>query len=148
MQLTRYTDYAVRVLIHLALHRERLVTISEVADAYAISRNHLVKVVHALGQHGLVATFRGKRGGLRLAQEPGAITLDVVVSRLEERLTPAECGACPIRQQCAFREALESGMAAFMETLAGYTIDDLVEGRAEGLRHALTPTESGAHRAV
>jgi Rrf2 family nitric oxide-sensitive transcriptional repressor len=139
MQLTRYTDYAVRVLIHLALHRDRLVTITEVADAYDISRNHLVKVVHALGQHGFVATFRGKRGGLRLALEPEAIALNEVIIRLEERLTPADCQHCPIQGQCVFETALERAMAAFMDTLADYTLADLVEGRAEALRRALEP---------
>ena len=137
MQLTRYTDYAVRVLIHLALHRDRRVTITEVADAYAISRNHLVKVVHALGQNGFVDTFRGKRGGLRLAREPEAITLDAVITRLEERLHPADCQDCPIQGACVFETALDPAMAAFLETLAGYTVADLVEGRGETLRRAL-----------
>ncbi|MFP4181722.1 RrF2 family transcriptional regulator [Thiohalospira sp.] len=143
MQLTRYTDYAVRVLIHLALHRDRLVTITEVAEAYAISRNHLVKVVHALGRHGFVATFRGKRGGMRLAQEPEAITLDTVVTRLEERLAPADCRDCPIQGECLFETALEEAMTAFLETLAGYSVADLVEGRGEVLRRTLE-----GHRAV
>ncbi|MGM0411767.1 MAG: RrF2 family transcriptional regulator [Pseudomonadota bacterium] len=143
MQLTRYTDYAVRVLIHLALHRERRVTITEVADAYAISRNHLVKVVHALGRNGFVDTFRGKRGGLRLAREPEAITLDAVITRLEERLAPAECTDCPIQGQCAFETALNEAMAAFLNTLAGYTVADLVEGRAETLRRTLERRAAG-----
>jgi Rrf2 family nitric oxide-sensitive transcriptional repressor len=143
MQLTRYTEYAVRVLIHLALHRERRVTITEVADAYGISRNHLVKVVHALGQHGFVDTFRGKRGGLRLAREPEAITLDEVVTHLEERLAPADCADCPIQGQCAFETALEEAMAAFLKTLGGYTVADLVEGRGETLRRTLEGRAAG-----
>ncbi|MDO9372430.1 MAG: Rrf2 family transcriptional regulator, partial [Gammaproteobacteria bacterium] len=68
MQLTLHTDYALRVLIYLRLKGDSLVTISEIADFYQISRNHLVKVVHHLANHGFIHTTRGKHGGMRLAR--------------------------------------------------------------------------------
>ena len=67
MQLTRYTDYSLRVLIHLAVHREELATIEGIAGAYGISRAHLMKIVHQLGLAGYVETVRGRGGGLKLA---------------------------------------------------------------------------------
>ncbi len=68
MRLTLYTDYSLRVLIYLAQNPDKLVTISELADFYRISRNHLVKVVHELGLSGYIHTTRGKHGGIRLAR--------------------------------------------------------------------------------
>ncbi len=70
MELTFYTDYALRVLIYAGLCRDRLCLISEIAEHYAISRNHLTKVVHGLARGGFVQTHRGKSGGLALARSP------------------------------------------------------------------------------
>ena len=68
MRLTVYTDYALRVLMYLALKEDRLATIAEIAESYDISRNHLMKVAHQLGVAGYVETVRGRGGGLRLAK--------------------------------------------------------------------------------
>ena len=81
MQLTAYTDYALRVLIYLAVHEAHVVTISEMATAYDISKNHLVKIVHQLGQEGFIETLRGRGGGLRLAHAPDQIYLGEIVRK-------------------------------------------------------------------
>ena len=78
MRLTVYTDFSLRVLMYVALHRDRLPTISEIAASYGISRNHLMKVVYELGLTGYIHTVRGKGGGLRLARAPEEIILSVV----------------------------------------------------------------------
>src|SRR3546814_12678169 len=70
MKLTDYTDYTLRVLIYLGLHQGELATIQQIAESYDISRNHLMKIVHRHSRDGLVATVRGRRGGLRLALHP------------------------------------------------------------------------------
>lgn len=83
MQLTRHTDYALRVLIHLAATPAGRATIPEIADVYDLSRNHLMKVVHHLGQGGFIATQRGRGGGFTLARAPEAIALGAVVRHTE-----------------------------------------------------------------
>src|SRR4051794_13327970 len=91
MRLTAYTDYALRTLIYLGHHRERLVTIQDIADLHGISKNHLMKVVHQLGLNGLVDTVRGRNGGLRLKHDPAAINIGAVVRGTETDFYMAEC---------------------------------------------------------
>ena len=67
MRLTVYTDYALRLMIYLALNDDALATIAEVGEeAQDISKNHLTKVAHQLGVAGYIVTVRGRRGGLHL----------------------------------------------------------------------------------
>ena len=87
MQLTKYTDFGLRVMMYLTQCRDRSmpVTIPEIADRFGVSRNHLVKVVHFLGQQGWVTTTRGKGGGLRLAHPPAQYRLGDLVYALENQ---------------------------------------------------------------
>ena len=84
MRLTVYTDYALRVLMYLAVKEGGLATIDEIAKSYGISRNHLMKVVHQLGMAGYIETVRGRGGGLRLAKPVEAIGLGEVVHYTEQ----------------------------------------------------------------
>jgi Rrf2 family nitric oxide-sensitive transcriptional repressor len=133
MQLTRYTDYSLRVLIHLAVHRNELATIEEIARAYGISKAHLTKIVHQLGLAGDVETVRGRGGGLRLARPPEQIRIGEVVRRMEA-MSLVECfdaktSRCRIEPVCGLRAALRHALEAFLDTLDGYTLSDLVERR-------------------
>lgn len=133
MRLTRHTDYALRVLMYAGVRNDRLVTITEVANAYRISRNHLVKVVNALGHQGYLKTVRGKGGGLRLNQDPEAISVGRVVRTMEEHLDIIDCAGseCPILAPCQLRSALGRARDAFLGVLDGYTLADLVSNQAE-----------------
>lgn len=131
MQLTRHTDYALRVLMYLALEPERLATISNIANAYDISRNHLVKVVHELAGHGFVETFRGKGGGMQLARDADDIVIGEVVRRMEGNLEIVNCTApsCTILSGCLLQGVLYEARDAFLATLDGYTLEDLLRRR-------------------
>lgn len=142
MRLTRYSDYSLRVLMYLAVRRDGLATIDEIARAYDISRAHLMKVVHDLGLAGFVETVRGRGGGIRLAREPVAIGVGEVVRATEGRMDLVECmgpepGQCRIEPACALRGVLEEALAAFFERLDGYTLEDLVERRRRPLARLL-----------
>jgi Rrf2 family nitric oxide-sensitive transcriptional repressor len=131
MQLTSYTDYALRVLIYLALHDDRLVTIAEMASAYGISKNHLMKIVHQLGQHGFIETVRGRGGGLRLRQSPAQLALGQVVRQMEPHFNLVECfdpttNRCPITPVCGLTHVLVEARDAFMTVLDRYTLADLI----------------------
>ena len=142
MQLTRYSDYSLRVLIYLALAPERLVTIEDVARSYGISKAHLMKVVHRLALRGHVETLRGRKGGLRLARPPEQIRVGDVVRSTEENLTLVECfdaasSQCAIDGACGLRPVLSEALAAFLSVLDGYTLADLVARRRAPLARLL-----------
>jgi Rrf2 family nitric oxide-sensitive transcriptional repressor len=153
MRLTVYTDYALRLLMYLAVHVEPRPTVAEVATSYGISRNHLMKVVYDLSLAGYVATTRGKKGGLRLGRPAAEIGLGEVVRHTEPDMALVPCAApegapCAIAPACRLKGALFRAQAAFLEVLDGYTLADLVENRAVlgGLleRHAASDRDAVA----
>lgn len=134
MQLTRYTDYSLRVLIFLAIQPPaRRSTINEIAERFTISRNHLVKIVHRLGQLGYVRTIRGKGGGLCIGAEPGEINLGAVVRDTEATLDVVNCTDpyCPVAPACRLKGVLNEARDAFLAVLDRYTLADLIHNRAQ-----------------
>ena len=130
MRLTLYTDYSLRVLLYLAGKEEEVVTISDLADFYKISRNHLVKVVHNLGLKGYILTTRGRNGGLRLAHPAKEILIGNVVRATEPDLDLLECfnpatDQCVITRSCSLKSVLFNAQATFMGVLDQYTLADL-----------------------
>jgi Rrf2 family nitric oxide-sensitive transcriptional repressor len=132
MRLSRHTDYALRVLIHLAAQPDRLVSIAEIARAYAISENHLMKVVNMLGRAGFVRTVRGRGGGIALARPAEEIIIGAVVRHSEPDLNLAECGTCLIAPACGLIGVLGEALRAFLAVLDRYSLAD-ASGDRKGL---------------
>lgn len=131
MQLTRYTDYSLSVLIYLGLKSDGWATITELAEFHAISRNHLVKVVHHLAQRGFIHTLRGKHGGMALARAPELIGIGDVIRRTEPNFNIAECfnpatNHCVLGPDCRLKAMLSEANLAFLAVLDRYTIADAV----------------------
>jgi Rrf2 family nitric oxide-sensitive transcriptional repressor len=134
LRLTTFTDYSLRVLIHVATAPEGRTTIAQIAQAYAISEHHLVKIVHLLGRHGLLLNTRGRGGGLALGRPADQINVGTVVRLTEGGEGPAECfeegSSCAIAPVCRLAGVLADAMAAFYAVLDRHTLTDLVENRA------------------
>ncbi|CAK6712578.1 DNA-binding transcriptional regulator [Vibrio harveyi] len=133
MQLTSFTDYALRTLIYLAsLPKDELTNITEVTDLFGVSRNHMVKVINRLGQLGYVHTVRGKNGGIRLMEAPQDITVGGVVRDLEP-LDLVNCSVefCHITPACRLKEKLAKAKMAFLAELDGCTIEELLSDNSE-----------------
>jgi Rrf2 family nitric oxide-sensitive transcriptional repressor len=134
VRLTSFTDYSLRVLIFLAASPGRRATIGEIARAFDISENHLMKVVHLLGREGLLVNIRGKGGGLELAGAPDTINVGQVVRITEGPAVPAECfdaerNGCVISPICRLRGVFGEAVKAFYAALDRYTLEDLVRNR-------------------
>ena len=143
MKLTSFSDYSLRVLMYLALNRERLATIPEIAAAYDISENHLMKVVHQLARSGVIESVRGKGGGVRLAQAPEDIRLGGIVRASEGSAPIVEClsdevSSCRIAPACRLTAVLSRAFDALYATLDEYTLADLVQS-PRGLKVLLAP---------
>jgi Rrf2 family nitric oxide-sensitive transcriptional repressor len=131
MRLTRYTDYAMRVLLYLGARPDRLCSIAEIARAYGVSQNHLMKVVNDLVREGYVASVRGRFGGVRLGRAPAQINVGAVVRHTEEGFDLADCTECLIAPACGLTGALHQALAAFLAVLDGYTLEDLLAKRLD-----------------
>ena len=132
MRLTSFTDYSLRALMYLAVNRERLVTIQDIADLHGISKNHLTKVIVQLVQLGLVETVRGRNGGLKLGCEPTEINIGHVVRQTETDFYMAECfdresNSCVFAPACVLKGALVAATAAYLAVLDGVTLENLVK---------------------
>lgn len=132
MQLTLYTDYSLRALMFLELNRGKTCTISQIADYYDISRNHLVKVIHNLSQKGYINSTRGKGGGLSLALKASEINIGNVVRDTEPHFNVVECfdpdsHSCSVEPLCKLKPVLGKATQAFLDILLGYTLEDVIK---------------------
>lgn len=132
MQLSAYSDYALRVLIQTALRRPHRITVDEVAVTFGISRHHLVKIVHDLGRNGYLQTQRGIGGGFTLGPEPEDIRVGDVVRLCEETDTVIDCierpgQPCRLYPACRLKGVLDEAAVAFFAVLDNYTLADLIK---------------------
>jgi len=140
MKLTRYTDYALRVLMYLGLHAERLCSIKEIADSFGASENHLMKVVQGLAGNGFVTSLRGRGGGLRLGRRPESIRIGDVVRLTEPDFDIADCATCILAPACGLTPVLTRATSAFLSVLDDHTLADLIrtpDAQRSLLKHGL-----------
>jgi len=128
MQLSRFTDYSLRVLFYVATHNDRLCTLAEIANYYDISIEHLRKVVHSLAKSGELETFRGKNGGIRLRPPASEINIGEVIAQTEGINPLINCSAqqCCLTGICSLEQALAEAQLAFMNVLKKYTLADML----------------------
>lgn len=131
MRLTQYSDLGFRLMMYLAICKEKLATIQEVSDRFAISKNHLVKISHELTKQGLIESVRGRNGGVRLALPPEEINLEMVLRATEEDFDLVECfnsetNQCVISEVCRLNSILDEALEAFLAKLRKVSLADLV----------------------
>jgi Rrf2 family nitric oxide-sensitive transcriptional repressor len=132
MRLTSYSDYSLRVLIFLASkENKRLTTIKEIAEAYNISKNHLMKIIYNLGKMGYIETVRGRNGGIRLAKSPSDINVGEIIRKTEEDFYIVECfehhsNRCVITPVCSLKHIFNTALESFLQVLDRYSLEDIV----------------------
>ena len=133
MQLDKFTDYALRVLMTLAVRAPDRVTTSHIAATYGISENHLSKVATQLAREGFVVSERGRTGGLTLARAAERIRVGDVVRAMKRNYPVVECfgpdKSCLILPACGLREPLAQAQEAFFAALDRYTLADVTRSR-------------------
>jgi Rrf2 family transcriptional regulator, nitric oxide-sensitive transcriptional repressor len=131
LTLTKFSDYSLRLLIYLGLHDDRLVSVGEISRAYGISPHVMVKAVQLLVEHDVIASVRGRNGGLRLKKRPAEINVGWVIRRTEPGWDLVECfdatrNTCPIAGACGLKGALKGAQRAFLESLDRHTLADFL----------------------
>jgi len=136
MKLTHYSDLGFRLMMYLAMSTDKLVTIQEVSDRFAISKNHLVKISHELTKVGLIESVRGRNGGVRLALAPEKISVEMVLRATEDGFDLVECfnpetNQCVITEVCRLNSLLDEALEAFLAKLRKVSLADLVQDGKE-----------------
>lgn len=139
MRLTDYTDYTLRVLMFCALHAKRSVTIAELAESHAVSKNHLMKIVNALARQGLLQTSRGRGGGLRLLKAAADIRIGDVVRQSETDFRLVECfdashNTCTLTAYCQLTQVFRAALQSYFAELDKVTLADLTRTTSSGKR--------------
>ena len=133
MRLTRYSDYAMRVMLYLGRQPDRLCSIAEIAKAYGISQNHLMKVTNDLVNAGYLTSVRGRGGGIRLARPAAQINVGAIIRHTEDDFDLVGCGGCIIAPACGLTSVLDEALAAFLTVLDGYSLADILARRGDFL---------------
>ena len=143
MRLSSHSDYALRILIRLAVTPDAVVPTPDIARAYGISYHHLNKIVTELAGLGYVEVHRGRNGGARLAVDPGAINIGAVL-RTVETMELVECfepttNECVIAPACGLKGVLAEAAEAFFATLDQYTLADVLHRRLNAIKRLMHP---------
>ena len=143
MRITKHTDFALRVLIYLAVRPGERVSTKSIADANGISTAHLQKVVRGLGELGYLQLHRGSGGGVELAREPVDVLVGDVVRALDDATSLVECfepatDACVISPACRLKGVLHVAQEAFYAALDDTTLEELVAGKVGQRLRSLT----------
>ena len=147
MQITKFSDYALRILIHLAIHEEGLMSTREIAGMQNLPFNHLAKISQWLTHEGYVESIRGRKGGMRLALPPEAISIGGLL-RKSERGTPlVECmkedgGCCVMTPACGLLPILNEAQEVFFAALDSRTLRDVLNGN-RGMKNLIRALEVG-----
>ncbi|MVO16191.1 RrF2 family transcriptional regulator [Parasedimentitalea huanghaiensis] len=130
MQLSKFSDYALRILIHLAASPDQLLSTRQIAELHDAKYNHLAKITGWLVNEGYAISSRGRGGGLKLAKQPDEINLGKVFRALEADKPLVECmspdgGNCRFSTACGLSVILDTAQEAFFQSLEQFTLSDL-----------------------
>ncbi|WP_156255523.1 RrF2 family transcriptional regulator [Sandarakinorhabdus oryzae] len=142
MRLTRYTDFALRVLLYLGRQPGELASIAAISRAYGVSQSHLMKVVSDLVGAGYLDSVRGRNGGIRLAKPASEIMIGALVRHTEDDFDLVECATCLIAPACGLTSMFDEALAAFLKVLDGYSLADALARKGD-FGHLLRPAATG-----
>ncbi|MGC4964102.1 RrF2 family transcriptional regulator [Gordonia sp. DT218] len=155
MQLTRFTDIGLRVVMRLAVPIENSTTTTpmttrQLANELAVPYTHIAKVVGRLSEMGVVHARRGRAGGLAITALGRDARIGWLASTLEGDGEVVDCDGpqpCPLRNACRLRGALARARVAFFESLDDHSVADLIHEPTAAVLLSLAsrPAPAGSH---
>ena len=127
MKLTRYSDYALRISLYLAVRSDRLVTIPEIVEVYDLPKGNVMKLATDLVRVGVLESVRGRSGGLRLARAPEGLSVGEILRHTEGDTRLVDCSNCVLAGACGLVCVLNEAKQAFFKVLDGYTLQDVLD---------------------
>ncbi|MGJ8561206.1 MAG: RrF2 family transcriptional regulator [Litorimonas sp.] len=130
MKITTFSDYALRVLIYLAVDEAETSTAKDIAESYDISFHHVAKAAQWLAREGYINSERGRSGGISLKRASQDINIGVLVRATEAGTVLVECmrpegGTCCIQPACGLKVVLAEAQNAFYTTLEKFSLADV-----------------------
>ena len=126
MKLTRYSDYALRLCLYLAINQGRLVQISEIVKVYGLPHSNIMKLTTDLVGAGYFESVRGRSGGIRLARPPAEITVGQIVRHTERDQPLVDCSSCILAPECGLICIMKEAKQAFFGVLDSYSLEQVV----------------------
>lgn len=131
MQITKFSDLALRTLIQLAVEQDEKHSAREIAALHGVSFNHVAKVTQWLSAEGYITATRGRGGGIVLAKKANEISLGQVLRKSESGTALVEClkeggGSCFLSPACGLLPYLTEAQDAFYQALDGVTLEDVI----------------------
>lgn len=129
MQLTRFTDIGLRVVMRLVTApADTALTSRDLAAELAVPYTHVAKVVSRLSELGIVHSRRGRTGGVAITELGRTAQVGWLARKLEGDGEVVDCEGpqpCPLKGSCRLRGALAQAQRAFYAALDEHTIDEL-----------------------
>lgn len=141
MQLSKFSDYALRILVQLASSQDRLFSTREIAELHDAKYNHLAKVTQRLANEGYIISVRGRSGGIKLAIPAREIQIGTVIRNFENHTSVIECknfdgSMCKFSPACGLKRLLNKAQDAFFAVLDECTLEDAINDHPN-MRHLL-----------
>ena len=133
MNISRKTDYALRMLSILAENTDSLLSVRTAAEQVNVPYSFARSIQHDLVQAGIVESLRGVHGGMRLKVDPSTVTVRQVVEAIQGPLVMNDCtapdGECPRMGGCCYHPLWAGTQALVHNYLDSVTLDDVVNHR-------------------
>ena len=132
MTLSKFSDYAFRILILLGNNPDMTFTVDSISDTLGLSNHHIKKIVYKLATEGYIDSSKGRNGGLRLGMNPADINLGELLKITEDNLNIVECFSkdgctCNISSSCKLKGLIGVALNSFMNVFHQYTLADVLD---------------------
>jgi len=133
MDISRKTDYALRMLSMLVKDEGGLLSVRTAADEAGVPYSFARSIQHGLVQAGIIESLRGVHGGMRLKVDPSEITIRQVVEAVQGPLVMNDCtggsATCARRDSCCYHPIWVGTQRLVYSSLDSVTLDDVVNFR-------------------
>ena len=135
VEISRKTDYALRMIAELVRHPNEVLSVRAAAEANDVPYSFARSIQHDLSTVGLIESVRGSHGGMRIACDPTATTLCDVVEAIQGKISVEGCDTagvdgepCPRMGTCNFNPIWCGCNDLLSAFLSSVTLEQIVFG--------------------